>query len=167
MCTCTPQHWHSGMHTTCCSSGPATPPRLGFTNGGCAAGFPPFPRCAACISLCDMILHQGSCVFGRGKSCVCASLVHKASSEGRRDRLPPQASLFGFGAAPQVDTIIHAIEGRKPRKMDLRGGGSVAFPVFTSKEPIRGRVTVTVPDGKKMEHLGIKVELKGIIGASR
>ena len=37
-------------------------------------------------------------------------------------------------------------------------------PIYSGDERVAGRITVFVPDGKKMEHLGIKVELKGIIG---
>jgi hypothetical protein len=43
-------------------------------------------------------------------------------------------------------------------------GPPLMLPVFTGKEKVSGRVTVHVPPGKKMEHLGIKVELKGIVG---
>ena len=41
---------------------------------------------------------------------------------------------------------------------------AVALPLFTGKETISGTVVVTVPKGKKYEHLGIKIELVGQIG---
>lgn len=76
-----------------------------------------------------------------------------------------QASFFGFGAVPRIEVELYELEGRKTKKVEMLEGPPQMMPVFGGKERVAGRVHVIVPDGKKMEHLGIKVELKGIIGS--
>ncbi len=75
-----------------------------------------------------------------------------------------QASFFGFGAVPHIDIELFGLEDRKSKKVEMLEGPPQMMPVFGGKERVAGRVHVVVPGGKAMEHLGIKVELKGIIG---
>ena len=44
-------------------------------------------------------------------------------------------------------------------------GASKTLPVFMGPEDIRGIVCIQTPPGKKIEHMGVKIELLGIIGA--
>jgi len=43
-------------------------------------------------------------------------------------------------------------------------GGKAPLYVFSAGEKVSGQCNVTVPTGKKVEHLGVKVELKGLVG---
>ncbi len=73
-------------------------------------------------------------------------------------------SFFGFGASPKVELELSDTADRRMKKVDMVDGPAQHLHIFDGKEVIRGRVTVTVPPGKKLEHLGVKVELKGTIG---
>ncbi len=55
---------------------------------------------------------------------------------------------------------------RKMKKVEMVDGPPQHLYIFEGREPVRGRVRVTLPPGKKLEHLGVKVELKGTIGRS-
>lgn len=71
-------------------------------------------------------------------------------------------SLFGFGSNPSV-TVEVTGEGSRPRtSVKSRGTGAEKdFAVFAGDSPISGRVVVSVPPGKKLDHNGIRVELVG------
>lgn len=55
---------------------------------------------------------------------------------------------------------------RKLRTVEMVDGPPQHLHVYQGREAIRGRVRVVVPAGKKLEHIGIKVELKGIVGTA-
>lgn len=44
-------------------------------------------------------------------------------------------------------------------------GAEKKLPIFMGPEDIRGIVSISTPPGKKIEHMGVKIELLGIIGA--
>ena len=75
-----------------------------------------------------------------------------------------QASFFGFGAVPQLELELHGVPDRKPRRVEMLEGPALMLPVFSGTEKVSGRVKVVLPPGKGLEHLGLKVELKGVIG---
>jgi hypothetical protein len=77
---------------------------------------------------------------------------------------PHVQSFLGFGASPKIDLELSDVADRKMKKVEMVDGPPQHLHVFEGREPVRGRVRVTVPPGKKLEHLGIKVELKGTIG---
>ena len=54
-------------------------------------------------------------------------------------------------------------EGTRAKKSLSSNAGTGLLPVFASSEAVRGAVEIRVPAGKKIEHLGIKVELIGQI----
>jgi hypothetical protein len=64
------------------------------------------------------------------------------------------------------------VEGRLAKKIDVPGGGAGAAAsserlfLFSSGEDIAGEAAIVIPGGKKLEHVGVKVELKGVIGES-
>ncbi len=74
-------------------------------------------------------------------------------------------SFFGFGAAPKIELEFTEVTGRKVKKVEMVDGPALMLYQYDSREPLRGRVRVTIPDGKAVEHAGVKVELKGMIGA--
>ena len=73
-------------------------------------------------------------------------------------------SFFGFGSAPKLELELSEVSERKMKKVEMVDGPPQHLYIFEGREPVRGRVRVTLPAGKKLEHLGIKVELKGTIG---
>jgi len=70
-------------------------------------------------------------------------------------------SLFGFGGSKPSDRISISFDGDHPMK--TIPNGETQLPVFASNEPVSGSVEVRVDPGKKLEHLGIKIELLGQI----
>ena len=75
-------------------------------------------------------------------------------------------SLFGFGPSSTVDVKL---EGQDERPRHTLKGGSgkedEAFLIYQREEPVRGVVVIDVPPGRSLDHLGIKVEMIGQIGA--
>ncbi len=75
-----------------------------------------------------------------------------------------QSWLFG-GPSAHIDLQVNSVEGRKPKYVDYgEGAAPVACSVFEGEEDITGTVEVHVPAGKSMEHQGIVVSLRGVIG---
>ena len=93
-------------------------------------------------------------------------------------------SLFGFGPAATVEVKFNAPKGLTPtdvkddtkveedlverptRRVETMDGTSTEdLVIFAGSERVTGFVDVVVPAGKKLEHIGIKLELLGNIGA--
>lgn len=78
-------------------------------------------------------------------------------------------ALF-FGPSATLDVVLTNLAGRlstTPSEEAGAGGGGgppPAFHIYSSGEDIVGEARVVVPPGKKLEHVGIRVELKGVIG---
>lgn len=81
-------------------------------------------------------------------------------------RLCSQASLFGFvGASPTIHIAL-ADEGTRKRVPVTVGGKTNELFLFMAQDDVRGTVTIEPPKGKsRLEHMGIKIELIGRIGA--
>lgn len=54
-------------------------------------------------------------------------------------------------------------EGRKNATIKDRNGSTYKAPVFMDGEDVKGQVVVNLNKGKKLDHLGIRVELVGMI----
>merc|ERR1712196_354714 len=54
-------------------------------------------------------------------------------------------------------------ESDRKMKTLTDGDKETEIPIYVGSEAIRGTITVNVPKGKKVEHLGVKVELIGLI----
>lgn len=72
-------------------------------------------------------------------------------------------AFFGFGAAADI-----SIEFKNQDKLQMvesknENGESEPVYLFTGKDPVAGKVTVNVPRGKKVEHMGVKIEVIGQI----
>ena len=76
-------------------------------------------------------------------------------------------SIFGFGGSSASVAIEFKDDEDAVRHMKTLTDGDkeTEIPIYVGSEGIRGTVTVQVPKGKKVEHLGVKVELIGLIGA--
>jgi len=68
---------------------------------------------------------------------------------------------LGGGSVSFVFKFTSAVKGRPLKKIAYHDGVE-ELVIFQGTEPIRGEVTL-IPKGKKVEHLGIKVELIGQI----
>lgn len=71
--------------------------------------------------------------------------------------------MFGFGRSSDRIAVEFADEETRPKQSLSSASGGGFLPVFASAEAVRGVVEIRVPHGKKVEHLGIKVELVGQI----
>eukprot|EP00744_Colponema_vietnamica_P006206 GILI01009021.1.p1 GENE.GILI01009021.1~~GILI01009021.1.p1 ORF type:complete len:298 (-),score=82.63 GILI01009021.1:138-1031(-) len=72
-------------------------------------------------------------------------------------------SLFGFGSGCTVSVDLANNESRKQVTVSRDGKTSERLPLFTDGEDIAGTVQVQLKPGKKLEHVGIKIELVGQI----
>lgn len=72
-------------------------------------------------------------------------------------------SLFGFGANAKVNISLTGYDARA--KKEVKGGkdGAMVLPIYEGHEGVSGAVEILLPPGKKLEHLGIKIELIGTI----
>jgi len=71
--------------------------------------------------------------------------------------------MFGFGKSGDRIHVEFSEEATRVKKSLSSNAQTGLLPVFASSEAVRGAVEVRVPAGKKVEHLGIKVELIGQI----
>mmetsp|Transcript_12966 Transcript_12966/g.33085 ORF Transcript_12966/g.33085 Transcript_12966/m.33085 type:complete len:297 (-) Transcript_12966:1204-2094(-) len=71
-------------------------------------------------------------------------------------------NFLGFGNSANFVFKLNSIKGRPTKTVKHEGGSIEELVIFQGDEPIRGEVTV-VPKGKKVEHIGIKIELVGQI----
>jgi hypothetical protein len=75
-----------------------------------------------------------------------------------------QSWLFG-GPSAHIDLTVDAIQGRKPKYVDYgECEAPVACSIFEGDEEITGSVDVHVPVGKSLEHQGLVVSLRGVVG---
>lgn len=83
-----------------------------------------------------------------------------------------QQSLFGFGPSASAEIALTNVAGRIAKTLESAEGASSGSGapatqhlfVYSNGEDVVGEAKVVVPSGKKVEHLGIKVELKGVVG---
>ena len=77
------------------------------------------------------------------------------------------ASLFGFGPSAKVEIeLAGKADGEKRKTIKVDGGADntkMELPIFTHGESIEGTVRVVLPPGKKLDHIGIRLEIIGII----
>lgn len=63
----------------------------------------------------------------------------------------------------EIDVKLTKPEGRKPATIKDRNQGSYKAIVFQDGEDVKGQVLINLNKGKRLDHLGIRVELVGII----
>lgn len=79
---------------------------------------------------------------------------------------PFSQSFFGFGPAAEIDIELADAKSRDVVTVKDERGEPTQMYLFTGGENIAGTVRIRLPKGKKLEHLGICVELIGEIGTS-
>ena len=77
-------------------------------------------------------------------------------------------SLFGssFAAPATINVDLLGVAGRPHETIVCDGQPPRSAQVYCSGEDISGDVKIAVQPGKKIEHIGIKAEIKGIAGAA-
>jgi hypothetical protein len=73
------------------------------------------------------------------------------------------ASFFGFGSACDIEIEFKNQDKLQMVTMKNDAGEMEPIYLFQGRDPIVGQVHVKLPKGKKLEHIGIKIELIGQI----
>ncbi|CAO3626130.1 unnamed protein product [Mucor fragilis] len=73
------------------------------------------------------------------------------------------ASLFGLSTPVDIEVIFSNEEQRKHMEVKVEKDKKENYPVFLDGETVAGKVNISLKDGKKLEHNGIKVEFIGSI----
>jgi len=68
---------------------------------------------------------------------------------------------FGSKTEPQI--IFHNEESRLKKSFRQANGDRTEFCIFEGTEPVSGNINILLPDGKRIEHIGIRIELIGQI----
>lgn len=71
--------------------------------------------------------------------------------------------MFRFTANPTVQINFKDQESRATKKVRVQGQEPEELVVYAGQETVAGTVEITVPYGKKIDHLGIKIEMIGHI----
>jgi vacuolar protein sorting-associated protein 26 len=72
-------------------------------------------------------------------------------------------AILGWAAPCNIEVKFTRIEGRKHASIRDPDGNKVKAPVFTDGEDVKGKVSIEVKPGSKVDHQGIRVELVGQI----
>jgi vacuolar protein sorting-associated protein 26 len=74
-------------------------------------------------------------------------------------------SIFGFGGPPaKVEIELDNSDGAQKIIEVESDDAKEELIIYSGSDNIKGTVKVIIPSGKKLEHVGIKVELIGTIG---
>jgi hypothetical protein len=71
-----------------------------------------------------------------------------------------------LGTSATVDIVLTDTAGRASRSFPsaTEPGKTNTFYIFSSKQDVAGEIKLNVFGGKKIDHAGIRVELKGVVG---
>lgn len=79
-----------------------------------------------------------------------------------------EKNFLGFGGTnASIDIKIEGLENRKHTTIREKNCDPKKLPVYIGDDDISGTIDVKLSKGKKLEHLGIRVELIGHIGKFR
>ena len=70
--------------------------------------------------------------------------------------------MFGFGSSANVEFSFKGSDERPRKKVTLEGGSTEELCIFQGHDTIAGEVVIS-PTSKKLEHIGVKIELIGHI----
>jgi Vacuolar protein sorting-associated protein 26 len=127
---------------------------------------------------------EGHLISGESPACLSQPAVGRSSKDGafsyrrvprhsprRRDPLTLTHCFydccpckFSFTTNPTINITFTGQESRAKKSVKVQGSDPVELPVYSGQEAVSGSVDVVVPAGKKIEHLGIKIEMIGQIG---
>ena len=99
----------------------------------------------------------------RGARAARVAFASARNLRPRRARSPQSLFGFGSGKGDRITVNFAGSDVRPTKRISGDASTGPAVPVFASGEPVKGMVTIEVTPGKRMEHLGIKIELVGQI----
>lgn len=74
--------------------------------------------------------------------------------------------MFRFGgSAATIDIRFDGIDKRLKKDVPStdKDSSTMSLPVYEGTEAVSGRVDISIPSGKKVDHLGIKIEMLGFV----
>ena len=72
-------------------------------------------------------------------------------------------SIFGLGGNASIEIILDNIASRKSVTIKEKDDTTINLPLYKGEDDISGRVEVNIGKSKKLEHMGIRIELIGRI----
>ena len=99
----------------------------------------------------------------RGPALAARGSLRRVTSARARARAPQSLFGFGSGKGDRITVNFAGSDVRPTKRISGDASTGPAVPVFASGEPVKGMITIEVTPGKRMEHLGIKIELVGQI----
>eukprot|EP01038_Epipyxis_sp_PR26KG_P006696 gene6696-9185_t len=69
--------------------------------------------------------------------------------------------MFAFTVNPTISIRFNNEESRLKKSSKIQGGESIMLPIYGGQESVSGVVDIDVPPGKKIEHLGVRIEMIG------
>ena len=73
-------------------------------------------------------------------------------------------SSFSFSSNPIINIVFNEEDKRLKKTFKVPGQETIDIPVYNGNESVSGKVDIILPPGKKYDHLGIKIEMIGLIG---
>lgn len=74
------------------------------------------------------------------------------------------SSLFSFTTTPVINISFRGQEERSTKKVRIQGQEPEDMLIYSGTESVGGTIDIIVPGGKKIDHLGVKIEMIGHIG---
>ena len=71
---------------------------------------------------------------------------------------------YFFSTPVDIDIVLDGSEGRQMVDVKMDKNRREKAPLYMDGESVKGAVTVRPKDGKRLEHMGIKVQFIGTIG---
>jgi vacuolar protein sorting-associated protein 26 len=73
---------------------------------------------------------------------------------------------YFFSTPVDIDIVLEDADERSTVDVKLDKNRKEKVPLYLDGESVKGQVTVRPKDGKRLEHMGIKVQFIGTIGLS-
>jgi vacuolar protein sorting-associated protein 26 len=73
-------------------------------------------------------------------------------------------SSYFFSTPTDIDIVLENSDDRPTVDLKLDKNRREKAPVYMDGESVKGAVTIRPKDGKRLEHMGIKVQFIGTIG---
>lgn len=75
-----------------------------------------------------------------------------------------QTMSYFFSTPVDIDIVLEDLDDRSAVDVKLDKNRKEKVPLYLDGESVKGQVTVRPKDGKRLEHMGIKVQFIGTIG---
>ena len=73
-------------------------------------------------------------------------------------------SSFFFSTPVDIDIVLEDTDERQTVDVKLDKNRREKAPLYMDGESVKGAVTIRPKDGRRLEHMGIKVQFIGLIG---